>query len=225
MTTGYLGPVEHPKSGQPETTKGQSHYFSTQSDARSKRSRIRLDLPDLSVDLMTDRGVFSPDRVDPGTKLLLGELPVLPDGPLLDLGCGYGPIAVTLARRRPGQLIWAVDVSERAMELAQINLAANAPQGTPFEVGDPDLVPTDMSFAAIVSNPPIRVGKTVLHDMLDRWLPRLSPDSSAWLVVHRHLGADSLTTWLQGRGHVVERIRSRQGYRILKVTPGGPASG
>lgn len=149
--------------------------------------------------------------------MLLGELPTLAEGPVLDLGCGYGPIATTLAIRRPGQPLWAVDVSERARELCRENLEANTDRGTPFHVVAPDQVPADVSFRAIVSNPPIRIGKKALHAMLDHWLPRLGDEGEAWLVVNKNLGADSLARWMERHGYGVERVRSRAGYRILRV--------
>lgn len=193
------------------------HYFTERTGAPSHRSSIRLDLPDMSFELVVDRGVFSPSRVDPGTKLLLTELPALADGPILDLGCGYGPISTTLARRRPGQPVWAVDVSERARALCQENLAVHAAADTPFHVVAPDDVPDDIAFTAIVSNPPIRIGKQALHNLLERWFDHLAIDGEAWLVVNKNLGADSLSRWMEGLGMTVERIRSRAGYRILRV--------
>lgn len=193
------------------------HYFSERTSAASRRSTVRLDLPDMSLELVVDRGVFSPTRVDPGTKLLLSEIPELPDGPVLDLGCGYGPIAATLARRRPGQPLWAIDVSERARDLCEQNLTTHAPPGTPFHVVAPDDVPDGIRFTTIVSNPPIRIGKPALHSMLERWFAKLTPSGEAWLVVNKNLGADSLARWMEDQGLDVDRVRSRSGYRILRV--------
>lgn len=207
--------MDHPDRGQDDARN--EHYFTERTAVPSRRSTVRLDLPDLSVDLTVDRGVFSPSRVDPGTKLLLGELPTLGDGPVLDLGCGYGPIATTLALRRPGQPLWAIDVSERARDLCKENLESHAPEGTPFHVVLPDQVPEDIEFRAIVSNPPIRIGKAALRSMLERWLNRLAHDGEAWLVVNKNLGADSLARWMTTLGFDVDRVRSRAGYRILRV--------
>lgn len=207
-----------PEHDQPPAESEAAHYFSATPLVGSKRHRIRLDLPDRSLELVTDRGVFSPDRVDSGTKLLLLELPELAPGPVLDLGCGYGPIAVTLLARRPDQPLWAVDVNERARALCALNLTRNASADAQFHVMAPEQVPDDVRFRTIVSNPPIRVGKQVLHELLGHWLDRLTDDGEAWLVVHRHLGADSLARWLDERGHGVERVRSRQGYRVLRVS-------
>jgi len=195
------------------------HYFSGDPSAASRRGTVRLTLPDRTLELVTDRGVFSPDRIDPGTKLLLMELPELPAGPIVDVGCGYGPIACTVAERHPDHEVWAVDVNRRARDLT----AENAERlGLRVRVAAPDEVPGDLRVAAVVSNPPIRIGKAALHELLATWLDRLVPGGRAWLVVNKHLGADSLAAWLTARGHEVERLRSRQGYRILSV---GPAAG
>ena len=196
------------------------HYFSASPAGPSERRTIRLVLPDLSLDLVTDRGVFSGDRVDPGTKLLLSEI-VLPSGlggHVLDLGCGYGPIAVTVARRIAGATVWAVDVNERALALATEN-AASAGVGVRVRAVVAEDVPSEVRFSAILSNPPIRIGKRALHDLLSTWLTRLEPDGRAWLVVHKHLGSDSLAAWLSGQGHDVRRLGSRMGYRLLEVAP------
>lgn len=179
---------------------------------------MRLDLPDLSLPLQVDRGVFSATRIDPGTKVLLLEAPLPPQtGDLLDLGCGYGPLAVALATRAPGATVWAVDVNERALELTRANAAA-AGLGN-VRVATPDAVPDDVRFAAIWSNPPVRVGKAVLHGLLTTWLPRLSPEGRALLVVQKHLGSDSLHRWLQQQGWHVDRLTSRMAYRVLEVRP------
>jgi 16S rRNA (guanine1207-N2)-methyltransferase len=196
------------------------HYFSAAPAGPSERRTIRLALPDLSLDLVTDRGVFSGDRVDAGTKLLLSEVPVAATlrGDVLDLGCGYGPIAVTVARRAPEATVWAVDVNERAVALAVENATACG-VGERVRAVTADGVPGDVRFAAVYSNPPIRIGKAALHALLLTWLDRLAPDGRAWLVVHKHLGSDSLASWLGGEGFGVSRLASRMGYRLLEVAP------
>ncbi len=196
----------------------QPHYFSPSPGAPSRPSTVRLDLPDLSLALQADRGVFSAGRIDPGTKVLLLEAPSPPAaGDLLDLGCGYGPIALTLATRSPRATVWAVDVNERALDLTRANAAAAGLANV--RVSTPDAVPAEVRFAAIWSNPPVRVGKAVLHDLLGMWLPRLGDDGRAVLVVQKHLGADSLHRWLQQQGWQVERRTSRMAYRVLDVRP------
>ena len=194
-----------------------SHYFDHDPDVASAPKTVRLDLPDVSVELVTDRGVFSGDRVDAGTKLLLLEAPA-PGGEardVLDLGCGYGPIAVVVARRTPGATVWAVDVNERALALCRAN--AEAAGVTNVRAVTADDIPADVAFDAVYSNPPIRIGKVALHELLDRWLGRLRTGGTAYLVVHKHLGSDSLARRLTDRGHPVERLQSRMGYRILAV--------
>ncbi|RMH78904.1 MAG: methyltransferase domain-containing protein, partial [Actinomyces sp.] len=179
------------------------HYFSPAPDGPSDPRTVRVTLPDLSVDLVSDRGVFSHRRLDPGTRLLLLEAPLpLPDETtIVDLGCGWGPIACVTARRAPHATVWAVDVNERARRLT----AANAERLglTNVRVAAPDDVPADLTVDRLLSNPPIRIGRDRLRRLLAIWLDRLSPTGRAHLVVQRHLGADSLARHLVGTGHPV----------------------
>lgn len=202
----------------------ESHYFSPQPDAPSERRLIKLRLRDLEADLWTDRGVFAGDRVDPGTLVLLESAAAPPAGraELLDLGCGYGPIAVALARRAPEARVWAVDVNERALELTRDNAFLNGCSN--LHACQPTEVPAELRFDAIYSNPPVRIGKEPLHGLLREWLDRLSERGAAQLVVQRHLGSDSLAAWLEGQGRAVRRVASKRGYRVLEVS-GGSASG
>jgi 16S rRNA (guanine1207-N2)-methyltransferase len=193
-----------------------SHYFSPSPDVASHPSTVRLDLPDLSLVLRTDRGVFSGARIDPGTKYLLTAAPPPPTGGhLADVGCGYGPIALTLATRAQAATVWAVDVNERALELTRANAAAAGLANV--QVATPEEVPDDVRLSALWSNPPVRVGKAALHDLLDRWLGRLDTDGRALLVVQKNLGSDSLHRWLESRDWSVTRRGSRAGYRLLEV--------
>jgi 16S rRNA (guanine1207-N2)-methyltransferase len=194
------------------------HYFDHAPQAASRPGTVDLVLPDLRVSLATDRGVFSPSAVDAGTKLLLLEAPAPTGGVLLDLGCGYGPIAVALALRAPSATVWAVDVNSRALALTAAN-ASTCGVGDRVRVATPDDVPTDVRFDGIWSNPPIRVGKDALHSMLSTWLDRLAPGGRAWLVVQKHLGSDSLQRWLSSSGWEATRSSSRAGYRVLEVAP------
>ena len=196
------------------------HYFSPDPSAPSAPQAIELILPEgRLIRLATDRGTFSPDRVDDGTRALLVEGPaVASTGVLADIGCGYGPIAIALALRGgPGVTVWAVDVNERARALCRANAEANG-VGAQVRVVAPDEVPTDLVVDQFWSNPPIRIGKAALHDLLVTWLDRLAPGTgTAELVVQKHLGADSLTRWLAEQGWAAERTASRAGYRILHV--------
>lgn len=195
------------------------HYFSEEPEVESARKRIEVTLPDGSFEMETDTGVFSHGRVDAGTKFLLLEAPELPErGDLLDLGCGAGVIALTMARRRPECRVWAVDVNARARRLTSDNAATLGLRNV--TVAAPEEVPDDVSFAAMWSNPPIKVGKSELHDMMRRWLPRLSTDGVGVLVVNKNLGSDSLQKWLTEQGHPTKRLASRQGFRLLRVDAG-----
>jgi 16S rRNA (guanine1207-N2)-methyltransferase len=192
------------------------HYFTAEPTAPSNLRQVEFSLLDRDFTLVAAGGVFSSSRLDPGTSVLLRKAP-LPTadarGPFLDLGCGYGPIAVVLATAAPAATVYAVDVNQRALDLVRRNAADHKSVIAAL----PDDVPDDVRFAEIWSNPPVRIGKAALHELLERWLPRLAPDGVAWLVVARHLGSDSLQRWLTERGWSVERRASQKGYRVLGV--------
>jgi len=205
-----------PKNRPPSTKRRSSHYFDPSPAVQSRPRTVFLHLGDLALELEADRGVFGSRGVDLGTVSLLREAPGPPPaGDILDLGSGYGPIAIALARQAPGAHIWAVDVNQRALELTRANaLTAKTANVT---VSLPEEVPAGLRFAAIYSNPPVRVGKGPLHELLLQWLPRLEPGASAYLVVQRNLGSDSLAAWLATHGYDVRRLKSKKGYRILEV--------
>jgi 16S rRNA (guanine1207-N2)-methyltransferase len=199
---------------------GQAHYFSERPAGTGERTPVQVVLAGRELEVVTAGGVFSADRVDLGTRVLLREAPPPPaSGQLLDLGCGWGPLALTLGLLSPAATVWAVDVNQRALELTSEN--ARRAGLRRLRVALPDDVPPDVRFDAIWSNPPIRVGKDALHELLLRWLPRLRPGAQAHLVVQRNLGADSLHAWLSQALRdraTVERAGSAKGYRVLRVT-------
>jgi 16S rRNA G1207 methylase RsmC len=159
--------------------------------------------------------VFSQDGLDKATAVLLrNSTPPAPGATVLDLGCGWGPIACSLATA--GATVWAVDVNQRALELTSLNAER---LGVAVHVSLPGEVPDDLVFDEIWSNPPIRIGKEALHELLVRWLPRLSPNGVARLVVGKNLGADSLQRWLVEQGWPTSRVDSEKGFRILHVRP------
>src|SRR5215475_7675225 len=191
-----------------------SHYFESPT-APTAEAKVTLRVADRTIELRTAGGVFSPAHIDPGTRVLLDVAPAPPAvGNILDLGCGYGPIALTLGYRAPDAAVWAVDVNERALELCARN--ASAAGLTNVKVCAPGEVPAGTTFAAIYSNPPIRIGKPALHDLLKLWLRRLDRGAHAYLVVQRNLGSDSLQRWLTEAGWPTERIASRRGFRVLR---------
>lgn len=195
------------------------HYFSSSPGSELKLRTIRARLLGREMELSTASGVFSPERIDTGTQVLLGSVPAPPPGGnLLDLGCGWGPIALTLALESPHATVWAVDVNERALDLVRTN--ASKLSIANLNACLPDDVPADVMFTTIWSNPPIRVGKNELHSILQRWLPRLERGSDAWLVVQRNLGSDSLHRWLQGafpEDFSFVRAATNKGYRVLRA--------
>ncbi|WP_456846114.1 class I SAM-dependent methyltransferase [Cellulomonas sp. P5_C6] len=193
------------------------HYFTAQPASPDERRLLRVRLAGRDVEVETAGGIFSPDHVDLGTRVLLEHVPAPPaEGDLLDLGCGWGPIALTLALESPGARVWAVDVNERALDLTRRN--AERLGATNVRAVTPDGVPDDVAFAAIWSNPPIRVGKEALHAMLTLWLGRRAPGGEAQLVVGKNLGADSLQRWIAAElGVVVDRTASAKGFRVLAV--------
>lgn len=192
------------------------HYFAARPEAASRPGTVELVLPDLHLRLETDRGMFSPDRIDSGTRILLETVPPPPrEGTLLDLGCGYGPIALTMASRSPGSMVFGVDVNERALEAARRNATAARLNNVRFQLTDK--ADPGQRYDAIWSNPPIRIGKAALHTLLTTWLDRLTPGGTAHLVVQKHLGSDSLQRWLNDQGWAADRIASRSAYRVLAV--------
>jgi len=196
-----------------------TQYFFTPAGPDVRR-QISATIWGHKLSLTTSTGVFSAGRLDPGTAVLLGRLdpPVaIPENPaprLLDLGCGFGPIALALALACPKADVTAIDVNDRALELTRLNAKT---LGVPIQVMRPEEVPPGAQFDEIWSNPPIHVGKPALHELLTTWLRRLSPGGRAYLVVQKNLGADSLQTWLERAGWPTNRLASAKGYRILAI--------
>jgi 16S rRNA G1207 methylase RsmC len=199
---------------------GTDHYFTAEPASPDERRTRTVHLAGRDVDVATAGGVFSPDHLDGGTEVLLRHVPDPPqDGDLLDLGCGWGPVALSLALHAPAARVWAVDVNERALDLTRRNAEALGLTGV--TAVRPEDVPDDVRFAAIWSNPPIRVGKEALHAMLRQWLRRLVPGGAAYLVVAKNLGSDSLARWLAaelGDAADVARVATDRGFRVLRVT-------
>jgi 16S rRNA (guanine1207-N2)-methyltransferase len=199
------------------------HYFTAEPASAAERRQLRVHLAGQEVIVETAPGIFCPDRVDIGTAVLLRGAPAPPPiGNLLDVGSGWGPIALSLGLLCPEASIWAVDVNQRALGLVRDN--AKTLGINDFHALTPDEVPADVRFDAIWSNPPIRVGKVALHDLLMRWLPRLAPGGAAYLVVQKNLGSDSLQRWLtteleamQPGAFTVGRHGTARGFRLLSV--------
>lgn len=194
------------------------HYFTAQPAGEADlRTRV-VHLAGEDVEVVVASGIFSPDGIDRGTAVLLAQVPPPPPaGTFLDLGCGWGPIALTLARTAPEATVWAVDVNERALDLLRRNAFRLGVENV--RVARPDAVPPTERFDLIWSNPPIRIGKTALHELLSTWLPRLAAGGAAYLVVAKQLGGDSLQRWIveQWPAFSVERYATDKGFRVLRV--------
>lgn len=194
------------------------HYFSATPASADERRTITVELNGQKYQVQTASGTFSPTGLDKGTAVLLEHVPA-PRGTVLDIGCGWGPIAMTAALQNPDSKVYGVEVNERSIDLARLNAQALGLEN--LSISDADGIEDDLQFDTIWSNPPIRIGKDALHELLLKWLPRLAPGGEAWMVVQKNLGSDSLQKWLVGQlptGWSVTRETSSKGFRILKVT-------
>jgi 16S rRNA (guanine1207-N2)-methyltransferase len=198
---------------------GSDHYFSTQPGKPEVRRSLKVELDGQIRELETAGGIFSPDGIDKGTAVLLAEVPPpAENGMLLDIGCGWGPIALTMGLKSPGATVVAVDVNERSIALTNDNASAVGLENV--RACRPEEVDPALRFQTIWSNPPIRIGKSELHGLLLMWLPRLAPGGSAWMVVQKNLGADSLQRWLAAElppEFSVSRESSAKAFRVLCV--------
>jgi 16S rRNA (guanine1207-N2)-methyltransferase len=192
------------------------HYFSADPSVPFRRMPVTASVWGHSLSLDSGSGVFAQGRVDVGTAVLFRETSAPAGGRILDLGCGYGVIGLAIATAVPDATVTGVDVNERAVLLANENAAALG-LADRFTATTPPGVPPDATYDELWSNPPIRIGKAALHELLLTWLPRLVPGGRAVLVVGKNLGADSLQRWLGEQGYPTERIASAKGFRVLET--------
>ncbi|SDC05210.1 class I SAM-dependent methyltransferase [Nocardioides lianchengensis] len=195
------------------------HYFSADPTVAFKRAPVSAPVWGHDLELASGSGVFAQGRVDIGTAVLFRETEPPAPGRVLDLGCGYGVIGLAVAVAVPGSVVTAVDVNERAVLLANENAAALGIADR-YTAVTPDGVAADASYDEIWSNPPIRIGKDALHELLLTWLPRLAPGGRAVMVVGKNLGADSLQRWLGEQGFPTTRLASAKGFRVLETRRG-----
>lgn len=196
------------------------HYFSEKPTSPATLSSVSVTLADTPLTLETSSGTFSAGGLDRGTEILLKRAPAPPvEGVFVDVGCGWGPLALSLALHSPQATTYAVDVNERARELTRRNAASAGVDA--LQVLSPEDFPDGLAIDLIWSNPPIRIGKEALHALLTLWLNRLAPHGEAWLVVAKQLGADSLQRWLNEGGagpFHCDRESTDKGYRVLRVS-------
>ena len=196
-----------------------SHYFDENPETEFRSKEVSVSIDGQEVTVITAGGIFSPDHIDTGTKVLIEHIDLAPKGgDILDIGCGWGPISLELATHSPRSNVWAIDVNERALELTRTNAAKLGLAN--INAVRPEDVPADVTFTGIWSNPPIRVGKDVLHEILETWLPRLESGASAFLVVQKNLGSDSLQRWISEKmpQFTVDRVDTSKSFRVLKAT-------
>ncbi len=224
------------KKAQPQNTQKQKNkqkqqkisgeqYFSAEPSSIDERRTLHVTLRNNDVTVQVSNGVFSTSRLDLGTSVLLKHAPKLPElGKFLDIGCGWGPISIALGLESPNAEIFAVDVNERALKLTELNAKNVGLKHIHTSLVDDALKENNTlefnNFDIIWSNPPIRVGKEILHNILLTWIPRLKVGGSAYLVVQKNLGSDSLITWLAenlGESYSVEKYASSKGYRVIEV--------
>jgi 16S rRNA (guanine1207-N2)-methyltransferase len=192
------------------------HYFSPQPDSPSKPQRFECRLRGERWLFDTDRGVFSPEHVDPGSRLLIEAMELSPGARVLDVGAGYGPIGLVAARLvGPEGHATLVEVNARAAELARANAALNGLANVtvvesaafePANVGPQDVV---------LTNPPVRAGKQVVLDLLARAAATLAVGGRFYLVGHKHLGVKSYEAMLNQAVGEVDVIERGGGYRVL----------
>ena len=196
------------------------HYFSDTPKGPDHRRDNTVTLRGRDYVVQVASGTFSPGGLDRGTKVLLDTVPPPAlSGVVVDVGCGWGPITLALAAEAPDAQVYAVDINPRARELTAHN--AEKSGFSNVTVIEPDGFSDTTTIDTLWSNPPIRIGKKALHELLTTWLHRLSPDGDAWLVVAKNLGAQSLLTWLNtshdGAFTAVRRGRDK-GFHVIHVT-------
>ncbi|MEG2422147.1 MULTISPECIES: class I SAM-dependent methyltransferase [Micrococcaceae] len=193
------------------------HYFTASPASADERRTIEVELNGSLRKVQTASGIFSPAGLDKGTAVLLQYVPA-PRGRILDIGCGWGPITLAAAEQSPQSEVYGVDVNERSIDLARLNATALGLSNV--VVGTPESVDPNLEFDTIWSNPPIRIGKDALHELLMLWLPRLAPGGEAWMVVQKNLGSDSLQKWLVEQlpsEWKITREATAKAFRVLKV--------
>ena len=192
------------------------HYFSADPSVPFERETFTCEVWGRELTLVSGSGVFSRGHLDHATAVLFRETEPPVQGRFLDLGCGYGVIGLAIAAAVPLASITAVDVNDRAIALANENARAMGVEGR-FVACRPEMVPSGDAYDEIWSNPPIRIGKQALHELLLTWLPRLAPGGRAVMVVGKNLGADSLQRWLGDQGWPTSRLASAKGFRVLET--------
>lgn len=193
-------------------------YFEDNTNLEHDLKQYTTEILDTKVHFETDKGVFSRDGLDFGTRVMLEAIDFdsLSEGDILDLGAGYGPVGVIVGKRLPGRRILGVDVSERAIDLAKKNASANQVVNVDFMVSNAYESIDQRDFAAILTNPPVRAGKETVHHFMSEAIHYLKPGGEIYVVLQKKQGAPSALKKLEEVFGNVEEIERRKGYWILK---------
>lgn len=196
------------------------HYFSADPLATHDEVEFTARLRGMDLRFVTDRGVFSRERVDAGSRLLIESFQVGPGDTVLDLGCGYGPLGIVAARLAPRGRVYLVDVNGRAAALARRNLVNNQIGNAEVRVGDGTAPVRDIAFDTVLFNPPVRAGKAVVWRLLDEAHAALKPGGSLWVVIGNKQGAPSVRKRLEAIFTQVEDVERGGGFRIYRAVKG-----
>ena len=194
------------------------HYYTKNPEVKSNRNRIAENLRGKRFQFTTDSGVFSKKEVDFGSKLLIDsfEEPDI-EGDIVDAGCGYGPIGISLASEFSNRRFYLLDINERATELATNNAIKNGIHNVTVMASDQLSAVKDKTFASVITNPPIRAGKQVVHGILEEAYQLLKKDGTLWVVIQKKQGAPSAINKLEEMFKHVDTVVKKKGYYILKA--------
>ena len=191
------------------------HYYTRVPQSESKPIPCDYTYRGIPLSFQTDAGVFSKGEVDTGTRLLLEALPEKMAGEILDLGCGWGVIGISIARKWPETRVTMADVNTRALDLSRENAKRNHAEVTCAE-SDGMAALKGKAFDAVVTNPPIRAGKQVIYGMFADAAKSLNPGGALYLVIRKQQGAESCMKYLQTIFDSVEKLDKSGGFWVLK---------
>lgn len=194
------------------------HYYSRNPEVAHDRREIETVLRGHKFRFISDSGVFSKSGIDYGSRVLIEAMEIGASDSILDVGCGYGPIGLTAATLAPQGRATLIDVNERAVELAEHNAKSNGIQNATALQSDLYAgLPETAVFDKVLTNPPIRAGKAVVHAIFEGAYPRLKTGGSLWVVIQKKQGAPSAKEKLEQLYQTVEEVTKDKGYRIFKA--------
>jgi 16S rRNA (guanine1207-N2)-methyltransferase len=193
------------------------HYYTNKPTAGHDEAQLSVTLRGFVLTFTTDAAVFSKQRIDFGSALLIEAMQIKPADTVLDLGCGYGPIGIVAAKLATAGKVYLVDVNERATDVARRNLTANGVANAEVRVGDGLRAVPGIFFDKILTNPPIRAGKAVIYRMIDEALAQLKPGGEYWCVIQTKQGAPSMKKKLKETFGNVEDVEREAGYHVFRA--------